>query len=186
MGDEQDLVRRCQRGDEDAFGELVDNYKVLVFSMIYRIVGRGADSEDLAQEVFLRVYRGISQFRGESKISTWIYQIAHRVCTSALRHPRRQYGHVSFDDPHQDSAKGDRLGGDADLAASRFEERDALDRLLDALPPNYRSALVLYYLHDRKYGEIAEIMELPMGSVKTYLHRAKKALRQQILEDGDA
>ena len=176
MSAEQDLIGRCMRGDEVAFAQLVENYKVMVFNIADRMVRDRSASEDLAQEVFLRVYRGLKSFRGDAKLSTWIYQIAYRVCLEELQKPHRRQRYVSLEVDAGELHFEDAGPAGVDLG-------ETLDHYLDRLPPHYRMALVLYYLQDRKYEEIAAVMEIPIGTVKTYLHRAKAYLRKQLLEE---
>ena len=183
VSDESDIIRRCCRGDEAAFAELVDQHKVMVFNLVDRMVQDRDATEDLAQEVFVRVYRGLERFRGEARLSTWIYQITYRVCLEELQRPHRRQSYISLDrnadDPGPDPASA------TDRAFARVEHRDTVDRGLAKLPPPYKMVLTLYYLQERSYQEIAAIMELPMGTVKTYLHRAKKYLRTFLLDEGN-
>lgn len=176
MSAERELIGRCARGDELAFAELVERYKVMVFAIAQRMLHDHAAAEDLAQEVFLRVYRNLSTFRGEAKLSTWIYQIAYRVCLEELQKPHRRQHYVSLD------AGTDELPA-IDPGPAGVDLSQTLDFYLGKLPPHYRMALTLYYLQDRKYEEIAAVMELPIGTVKTYLHRAKAWLREHVVEE---
>ena len=106
MSDEQDLIRRCLFGDEGAFAELVDSYKGMVFNIVDRMVRDAMITEDLAQEVFIRVYRGLRAFRGDAKLSTWIYRIAYRVCLEELQRPHRHQIFVSLDDNNAVTERG--------------------------------------------------------------------------------
>src|SRR5713101_8140629 len=116
---ERELVERCRRGDEGAFQELVDRYKDLVFALIARTVQDGSRAEDLAQEVFLRVHRGLPYFRGEARLSTWIYRIAANVCLQASGRPVT----ASLDDTVVKASAVDRQFGD-------FELRDRLEKAI--------------------------------------------------------
>lgn len=179
VSEEQELVRRCVQRDESACAELVERYQAVVFAVAGRMVHDSAVTEDLAQEVFLRVFRSLADFRGEARLSTWIYQIAYRVCLEELDRPRHRAVHVSLDG---DGGAADRLP--SDTAAQELADVDlqqSVDYWLSRLPPAYRMALTLYYLEDRKYTEIAAAMELPLGTVKTYLHRARRFLKDHIL-----
>ncbi len=185
MSDEQDLIRRCVLGDEDAFAELIDRYKVMVFNIADRMVHDSEITEDLAQEVFIRVYRGLRAFRGNAKLSTWIYQIAYRVCLEELQRPYRSQAFVSLDDNTEVAEGGRASVYTLDKDFDRVDSREDLEHWLGKLPPHYRMALTLYYLLDKSYLEIAEVMELPVGTVKTYLYRAKQYLKECILDEGD-
>jgi len=169
---ERALVERCRSGDEGAFRELVDQYKNLVFGLIARTVQDRSRAEDLAQEVFLRVHRGLPYFRGEARLSTWIYRIVANVCV-----PEAGKGHatVSLDDdrvkPHVPAATADRQFGDLEL-------KDRLEKAIARLQPNYRLLVAAHYLEGVQYEDLAEALELPLGTVKTQLHRAKQQLRR--------
>jgi len=184
MSCEKHLIRQCLAGSQAAFAELVDAHKAMVYSLALRVVGDREVADDLAQETFVCVYRGLASFEGKAKLSTWIYQIAYRVCLAELKKPHRQQHYVSADEHADGPAAGtvQELVSADDRAFENVDLRLSLDRWLGELPPAYRAALTLFYLRDRRYGEIAEIMQLPLGTVKTYLHRAKQSLRNRIME----
>lgn len=169
---ERELVERCRQGDQGAFQELVDRYKDLVFALIARTVQDRSRAEDLAQDVFLRVHRGLPYFRGEARLSTWIYRIVANVCLQdQSRAPKPS---ASFDDdrtaPRTPSAV-DRQYGDLEL-------RDRLEKAIARLPANYRLLIAAHYLDGVQYDELAEALQLPLGTVKTQLYRAKQQLRR--------
>jgi len=178
---EQQLVERCRRGDDDAFRELVDRHKRLVFALIARSVPNVARAEELSQEVFLRVYRGLPYFRGEARLSTWIYRIAGNLIIEE-RKGRRQT-EVSLDEtwPGADVPRFD--PGAADRAFDEIELRDRLSKAIDQLPANYQVLVNGHYLDGMRYEDLAESLQLPMGTVKTHLHRAKQLLRRMLERD---
>jgi RNA polymerase sigma-70 factor, ECF subfamily len=166
---ERALLERCRAGDDDAFRELVDRYKDLVFALIARTVQDRARAEDLAQDVFLRVHRGLPYFRGEARLSTWIYRIVANVCVQDHSRPRT----VSLDDdrtPVRPTAT-DRQFGDLEL-------RDRLEKAIARLPANYRLLVAAHYLDGVQYEELADALQLPLGTLKTQLYRAKQQLRR--------
>lgn len=184
---EKDLIKRCRNGDRKAFADLVDRYKVIVFNLVDRMIFDKAIVEDLAQEVFIRVYQGLPGFRGESRLSTWIYRIAYNVCAAELDRARHRVDFISIDEGEDEERPRLDLrdaGQDPETLFSRIDFRWTIQRLLDRLPPRYKAILTLFYLEEMSYEEIGEIMGLPMGTVKTHLHRAKQALRDMIVEEG--
>jgi len=183
MSSEQDLIARCLEGSQRAFAELVDRYKVMVFNLVDRMVGDASVTEDLAQDVFVRVYRGLPAFRGDAKLSTWIYRIAYRACLEEAQRPHRQQRYVRLDDTSDGSGRpvSDPVPTE-DAAFDGVDLSESVDHWLSQLPPHYRMALTLYYLQERRYEEIAEIMDIPVGTVKTYLHRAKQYLRDRTID----
>jgi RNA polymerase sigma-70 factor (ECF subfamily) len=166
---ERALVERCRAGDDDAFRELVDRYKDLVFALIARTVQDRGRAEDLAQDVFLRVHRGLPYFRGEARLSTWIYRIVANVC---VQQPTRLRA-VSLDDDRTrvQPAAADRQFGDLEL-------RDRLEKAIVRLPANYRLLVAAHYLDGVQYEELADALQLPLGTLKTHLYRAKQQLRR--------
>jgi RNA polymerase sigma-70 factor (ECF subfamily) len=171
---EHELVERCRQGDETAFRELVEQYKVLVFSLISRSVANRARAEEVAQDVFLKVHKGLPYFRGESKLSTWIY----RIVLNALSQERPELATVSLDEtiegehrPRVEVATDDRAFGDMVI-------QDRLHKAIERLPIQYQVLVNGHYLKGLRYEDLAEALNIPMGTVKTHLHRAKRQLRR--------
>jgi RNA polymerase sigma-70 factor (ECF subfamily) len=169
---ERELIERCRRGEEAAFRDLIDQYKDLVFALIARTVADRSRAEDLAQDVFLRVHRGLPYFRGDARLSTWIYRIVANVCAQA-RVPTAP--HVSLDDERTSvsvqPAAPDRHPGDLELS-------DRLEKAIARLPTNQRLLIAAHYLKGVRYEDLADAMRLPLGTVKTQLYRAKQQLRR--------
>ena len=172
-GSERELVERCRSGDERAFQELVDGYKNLVYALISRTVLDRSRAEDLAQEVFLRVHRGLPYFRGEARLSTWIYRIVANVCVQA--HDRQPVESIEGD---AGRGPGTWSAGTVDRRFADIELRDRLDKAIARLPANYRLLVAAHYLDGVRYEDLAEALQLPLGTVKTQLHRAKQQLRR--------
>ena len=169
---DRELVERCRRGDEGAFQELVDRYKDLVFALISRTVPDRSRAEDLAQDVFLRVYRGLPYFRGEARLSTWIYRIVANVC---IQDHGRRAETASLDD---ERIAGGVRAGVADRQFGDVELRDRLEKAIARLPANYRLLVAAHYLRGVQYDELAAALGMPLGTVKTQLYRAKQQLRR--------
>jgi RNA polymerase sigma-70 factor (ECF subfamily) len=171
--DERALIERCRSGDDAAFGELVDLHKNLVYGLVSRLVSDRSRVDDLAQDVFLKVHRGLPYFRGEARLSTWIYRIVQNVCAAART---RRPPDVSLD---QEDASGRRLDpGRADGAFGDLELRDRLDKAIAQLPEPQRLLIAAHYLKGVQYETLAEVLNIPLGTVKTHLYRAKRRLRE--------
>jgi RNA polymerase sigma-70 factor (ECF subfamily) len=157
----------------------VDEHKGLVFALIGRSVPNRARTEELAQDVFLRVYRGLPHFRGDARLGTWIYRIVVNVI--AEERGVRALPTISLDEPiHPD--RGERLDpGAMDRAFEGIELRNRLEQAITRLPVHYQVLINGHYLKGIRYEDLAEALNLPMGTVKTHLHRAKRMLRE-ILE----
>ncbi len=177
--DEADIIRRCRDGDEHAFAALVDQFKHLVYGLIGRTMLDRSRTDDLAQEVFIRVYRGLPYFRGESRLSTWIYRITFNVC----QQDRQQAVPLSLDEAAE---RGVRRAEPAihDRAFGDLELRERLEKALACLPPDARFLIAGHYLQGIRYEDLADALNVPLGTVKTHLHRAKRRLRE--LLEGDA
>ena len=175
---ERELVERCRSGDEHAFQELVDRYKDLVFALIARTVQDRSRAEDLAQDVFLRIHRGLPYFRGEARLSTWIYRIVANVCLQDHGRPpgRRCRSTTSGRAAQATPSAPDRQFGDLEL-------RDRLEKAIARLPANYRLLIAAHYLKGVQYEGLAEALQLPLGTVKTQLYRAKQQLRRMLETD---
>jgi RNA polymerase sigma-70 factor, ECF subfamily len=171
--DEAALIERCRKGeDERAFAELVDRYKDLVHGLVWRLAADRSMTEDLAQEVFLKIHRGLPYFRGEARLSTWIYRIVANVCSQARSHPRRE---VPLDrGPDRPAIEP----AAPDAAFADFELRDRLEKAIAGLPEQYRFLIAAHHLRGVQYEALAEALGVPLGTIKTHLHRAKRRLRE--------
>ena len=175
-GRERDLVERCRRGDEGAFQQLVDEHKRLVVALIARTIPDRSRVEDVSQDVFLRIYRGLPYFRGESRLSTWIYRIVANAC---VQEQSRRPAPVSMDDDRRRPA----APAAADRQFSDLELRERLEKAVARLPSNYRLLVAAHYLEGVRYEDLAEALDLPLGTIKTQLYRAKQQLRRILESD---
>jgi RNA polymerase sigma-70 factor (ECF subfamily) len=174
--DDQELLERCRGGrDDDAFGELVDRYKNLVYGLVYRLSRDRNQADDLAQEVFLKIHRGLPYFRGDARLSTWIYRIVFNVCSQQRS---RQHG------AELPLERGDGRApidpGAVDAAFDDLELRDRLGKAMATLPDHYRFLVAAHYLKGVRYESLAEALAIPIGTVKTHLYRAKRMLRERL------
>ena len=180
------LVRRCQAGDQEAFAAIVDRYKHGIYWLVRRMVG-DPDDEDLTQEVFLRAYKAMPGFRGHSTLRTWLFKIARNLCITELRRRGRRGEHLSLDDEGEEKIHMLLPGSGEDLEAriERHDLSETIQNLIAKLPLQYRTVLTLHYLQDMRYEDIADIMDLPLGTVKTHIYRAKLRLRDLVLAESD-
>jgi RNA polymerase sigma-70 factor (ECF subfamily) len=177
---ESELVARCQAGDQQAFEALVDRYKNLVFGVISQVVLDRSRVDDLAQEVFLKIHRGLPAFRGDAKLSTWIYRIVRNVCCE----PRSRKGDaisISLDEL-DDDGRPIHQPAVVDRAFADLEMRDQVEKAVAQLPDDWRLLISAHYFGGLQYHELAETFEMPIGTVKAQLHRAKHKLRAVIME----
>ena len=169
------LAQRALTG-RDAFGHLVSRYADKIFNLAYRMTGDRAQAEDLAQDAFLRAYRGLGGFKPGYAFGAWLYRIALNVC---LTHLRRQATAVVEPLAEDGEAILDETASVTELAERR-EVQQAVQQAILSLPPNYRAVIVLYHLEGRSYDEIAGLLHLPVNTVRTHLHRARAMLRERL------
>jgi RNA polymerase sigma-70 factor (ECF subfamily) len=174
---DDELIGRVRKGETRFFAELVERYQDPVYAMALRLLKSAGDAEDVAQEAFLRAYRGLEGFRGEARFSTWLYRITWNLCADWLRRNRKP-GRMT-----QDIDGGTEIAdGKVDLEKGLLaaEEARAVRRALDGLEEKYRSALILLYYQKLSYDQIAMILGVPMKTVETRLYRARKLLRKRL------
>lgn len=186
MNQEQNWINAARRGDQDAFEQLVRLYEKRVFALTLRMCKNPEDAAEAAQEAFLAAWQGLRFFRGESSFSTWLYRLASNACVDLLRREGRHRAAAgpSLDDEALNLDVPDRTGSPQEQA-ERSELRAQIEAGLAALPPDYRQVLILRELHQRTYDEIAEILSLDLGTVKSRISRGRKQLRNFLLESGN-
>jgi RNA polymerase sigma-70 factor (ECF subfamily) len=191
---DRDLVRLCQRGDERAARELVERFQRPVFSLVYRMVRDRELAEDLSQEVFVRTFNNLDRYDRSYKFSSWLFKIAYNLTVDHLRRKELQtismHGSPDAVTSERQEATAVTLASTDELPDELLEARQLAGHLEEAigrLRPEYRTAVLLRHLEGRAYEEIAEIMEIPLGTVKTYIFRARRELREELddLREGD-
>ena len=175
-GDDSDLVDRLRRGDPRAFEDLVIAHQHRVFAVALRMLGSRAEAEELAQEVFVRVHGAIAEFRGDAKLSTWLYTIASRLCLNRLASSERRM--VREGEETLTRLASSHASPAAELERSELEA--ALHRAIAELPEERRIVVVLRDLEGLSYEEIGEALELPTGTVRSRLHRARLDLKDKL------
>ncbi|TWD89760.1 RNA polymerase sigma (SigW) subunit [Neobacillus bataviensis] len=176
-------IKQVIKGDQNAFGEIVEIYKNSVFQLCYRMLGNRHEAEDIAQEAFIRAYVNIQSFKQDKKFSTWLFRIATNLCIDRIRKKKPDY----YLDAEVAGTEGltmySQISSDSPLPESEVESlelQETVQKEILKLPEKYRSAIVLKYMEDMSLNEISEILNLPLGTVKTRIHRGREALRQQL------
>ncbi len=178
----EELVRAAAGGDEEAFAQLVGLYEDKVYSLALRMCGSPEDAADAAQEAFLSAWRALPSFRGEAGFSTWLYRLTANASIDLLRRVRRQRGELRLDDEDLGLTALE-AGPGPQEAAEEGELRQALDQALGQLGDSHRQVLVLRELQQLSYEEIARALDL--GTVKSRISRARRALRKILLRSGN-
>lgn len=187
-GEEQRFIERLKARDERAFIELVEAYEGRVFRLILRMLGRRDEAEDMAQEVFVQVFKAIAQFRGDSKLSTWVYRIAVNLCKNRMKYLARRHADAQDElEPIADrsqlaDAKGVTFAAVArpDQMVEGYQVEQIVHHCISLLDPDFREVLVLRDVEDLSYEEIGEITGLAEGTVKSRIHRARTMLKASV------
>ena len=186
--DELDLVRRLQQRDEKAFVLCVRTYQDKIYGLIYRMLGNHAEAQDVAQEVFVTVFKSIDTFRGDAKLSTWLYRIAANHCKNRIKYLRRRAHKTTTELDSQveqtlQNSSGSTLGegqaGPAEVLEGAQLEL-IVQRAIAKLEEDHRLLLVLRDVEEMSYEEIMQVTGLPEGTVKSRLHRARQQLKEEI------
>jgi RNA polymerase sigma-70 factor (ECF subfamily) len=183
---DQELIRKITAGDEAAFKHLVDLYHTAVIGTCYRILGNREDAEDVAQEAFVQVHRKVSSFRGDSKLSTWLYRVAVNLSLNQLRKKKwnSYFGILTLSERRVEEAAG-AVEAPAPSRPDRAFEADERARLLSealaALPEKQRAAIVLHKSEGLSHEEVAQVLGVSISSVESLIHRARRKLQKKLL-----
>lgn len=182
---ERSLLRRLRNRDERAFRELLEAHRDRVYNICYRMLGNRHESEDVAQEVFITVFKQIETFREEAKFSTWLYRVAVNHCKNRIKYLARRHDRDRDElDDQASSANGTPIGAPVPSAPDRALEGAQMEKLMQdaiaALEDDQRIVVVLRDVEDLSIEEICEITGLPDGTVKSRLHRARLVLRKKL------
>jgi len=176
-------IKQLLKGDQNAFSEIVELYKDKVYQICYRMLGNPTEAEDLAQEAFVRAYINITSYNMNRKFSTWLYRIATNLCIDRIRKKKPDY----YLDAEITGTEGltmySQVAADIQLPEDEVENmelQETIQKEILKLPEKYRSVIVLKYIEELPLKEISEILDLPLGTVKTRIHRGREALREQL------
>jgi len=172
---ESDWLARAQRGDPDAFSNLVETYQRPVYNLCYRMLNNAGDAEDAAQETFLRAYKSMNAYDDSRPFATWLLSIAAHYCIDQMR--KRRMPIVSMEELPYPDLSDDKPG--PETLADRREQQKRVRALLDSLGPTDRAAVTLYYWYDLSYEEIGQALSITVSAVKSRLHRARLSMVQE-------
>lgn len=177
MDNEQSLIQRAQKGDQDAFATLVDEHQRYIYNLAFRVLKDENEALDLTQETFVRAWTALPNFKGQSQFRTWLYRIVTNLCYNRLPNLRRSLNDLG-DDVMEEIPETT-----FDNPAYEFESSETrmhLYRAIDSLDANYKLLITLRYQNELSYDEIASTLNLPLGTVKTGIFRAKEQLRKSL------
>lgn len=179
MFDEEKTINKILKGNLDAFQHIVKQYQNLVYSILNRMMNNDEDIEDVGQEVFIKVYDHLKSFKRESKLSTWIAKITYNVAVNYIKkNAKHQFNTI---DDHSDFQFSSETP-ETKLIGKEFDIY--INRLISELPLQYRSVITLYHLDDFSIQEIQKVTKFPEGTIKGYLFRARKLLKEKLEKDG--
>lgn len=175
---DEELVQLCLQGDRAAFAEIVNRYQKQIYSLAYRLTNNAEDAQDLTQEVFIKLYQVLDKFDGKRNFFSWMYKVATNVCYTALRRKPQQSV------PLEKVIEFAPIIPQSDSQPEDYTERKEIQRLIQEavaqLPENYRVPIVLRYVEEMSYQQIAEAMGLPLTTIETRLYRGKSLLQRRL------
>lgn len=174
---EQELIRLARGGNSDAFGRLVARYQQKVYNITYRLTGNRQEAEDVAQESFVKAYQALGSFDPQRPFAPWLYRIATNTALNWIKR-RRPEVELDTETPPVDAAPG------PEAQAITADSAARLRAAITALPPNHRAAIELRHFQGLSYREMSEVLEAPLSDVKSWLFRARRKLREVLVDEG--
>ncbi len=182
--DDQRLIAECLAGRTEAFGELVCRYQSRLFNTVYRLLGNVEDARDVVQESFLNAYQSLDSFKGEALFFTWLYRIATNTAITWRRKRKVMVSlKITQGDPEVAELVDESENSQPSFPLEQAEEERRLHQALSRLSPEHRAVLVLKDIEGQKYDTMAEILQVPVGTIRSRLHRARLELREVLLQE---
>ena len=183
---ERDLIRKAKQGDMHAFEELILKHEKIVYNVALRMMNHGEDAKDISQEVFLKAYRSLSNFDERSAFSTWLYRITHNTCIDEMRKRKGKQSYSLEEELENEEGSMQRQiadeGDTPEESLLREEQKSEILQALDNLSAEHKAAIILRDVKGLSYEEIAEILELSLGTVKSRISRGRNQLKKEILK----
>jgi len=171
------LVTASKNGDQDAFSLLVQRYQRRVFNLVFRMLQNYEEASEITQEAFLAAWQGLRSFRGEARFSTWLYRIAYNCALKQLELRKREQ---TLNQALQSEQALEPADGGHAAHLAMLDNQEMVQEQLSQLPPKYRIVLILRHLQDMTYEEMAEVLTMPVGTIKTHLFRARNLLKERL------
>jgi RNA polymerase sigma-70 factor (ECF subfamily) len=177
------LVKRILNGEQNAYQQLVEKYTGLLFSIVLKMVGNKTDAEDLVQEIFIKIYKGLASYNGEFALTTWMMKIASNHTIDYLRKKKLKTTPIDGSESEEKEKRKPQFEADVDNPEEMIlkqERKKMIEKAIEELPPRYREVIILRHKEERDYLEIAEKLNIPLGTVKARLFRAREMLNQKL------
>jgi len=175
------VIRRCKRGEEEAFAQILERYRTPIYNLCYRMTRNPEDARDLGQEIFIKVFSLLERYDEEYAFSSWLFRIATNHCIDHLRRNRLRFLSLERDGGYDEEEAEIQIpdpGPPPDVKLQRREAVERLEEVIAELPPHYRVITLLRHDQELSYEEIAEVLDLPLGTVKARIHRARNMIQQ--------
>ena len=179
VSDQSDLIKCARAGDKNAFEKIVNLYSHRVMGYCYRMIGPGA--EDASQEIFIKFYLALDRFDASKPVAPFLFRISHNHCLDILKKKKIHTIPIERDTGHEHALQLTDKSPDPEEMIWKAELQDAVNQALTAIPPLYRSPLIMWHVDGMPYEEISQILELPIGTVKARIHRGRKILQQKLM-----
>lgn len=170
---ETNLIQKIRDGNTHAFSELVDAYKNLVYTLAYRMLGNREEAEEVSQDTFIKIFKSLSHFKGDSKFSTWIYRVTYNTCLDRIKQNKRNNIFVDID--HVKNIAFVNMNNALDKMVQE-ERRALIKKCLNSLPAHDGGLLTLFYFEEQSLAEMEKTLDIPVSTIKVQLHRARKKL----------
>jgi RNA polymerase sigma-70 factor (ECF subfamily) len=177
---ENQVIAAVRAGNSRAYAVLVDRYKDRALTLASRLVGDHDEAEELVQDAFVNAYRHLDQFRGDARFGTWLHRIVYNLCMTKVARRKDRMESLDILENGPDRIPEDYTGPSIHEMVEESELAGLLEEEIGKLPPTLQTPLLLFYVQELKYEEMAEVMSIPIGTVKTYLHRGRKLLRERM------
>ncbi len=177
---ENQIIVAVRSGNARAYAVLVDRYKDRALTLAVRLVGNRDEAEELVQDAFVNAYRNLEQFRGDAKFGTWLHRIVYNLCMTRVSRRREKMESLDTIEEGSSGILQDFKGPSIQEMVEDGEIMGMIEEEINKLPETLKTPILLFYVQELKYEEVAEFMNLPMGTVKTYLHRGRNLLRERM------
>ncbi len=180
---DQELIREIQSGKTSSFRVLVERHKDRAFTLALRLLRQRTDAEEALQDAFLRAFQALDDFRGDAKFGTWFYKIVYNVCLTRLGRTKPDTGHFSFQNDEDEKITLHIASDDSlpDEALEQSEFMSLISQEIERMPDHYKTIITLYYINELSYEEMSDVLQLPLGTIKTHLFRGRALLRSTMI-----